>query len=76
MNDTLSIFWSPMQNQNKKCSSNTRTCPTHITRRSFCMMPQFAKQRMDNPHPHSGPQGKSELGLQRADWTSDHCHCQ
>jgi len=22
-----------------------------------------------------GPQGKSELCVQRADWTSDHCHC-
>ena len=51
MSDTLSIFWSPRQNQNKKCSSNTRTCPTHITRRSFCMMPQFAKQGMDKAHP-------------------------
>ena len=24
---------------------------------------------------HSDPQGNSDLCAQRADWTSDHCHC-
>ena len=36
---------------------------------------EFFLPNREGPRPvHSGPQGKSEQLVQRADWTGDHCH--
>ena len=41
----------------------------------FCMM-RVPGQTGKGPRPmQSGPRGKSDLVVQRAGWTSDHCHC-
>merc|ERR1712012_978712 len=43
---------------------------------SVCCILRAFRQTGNWPRPmQSGPQGKSELCVQRADWTGDHCQC-
>ena len=53
---------------------DARACAGH-TRHFICMM-RVLRLTGKGPRPlYSGPQGKSDLCVQRADWTSDQCHC-
>ena len=53
-----------------------RTCAGIPPKPFVCMM-RVPLQTVKRPRPlRSGPQGKSDLCVQRADWTNDHHHCQ